>query len=405
VSIRTSVPNRAYAVASITRVPAVRRLWLAQLLSGAGDWAARLALTVLVYEQSGSAAKAASIYALSTIPYLLAPAITRHTARWSNRDVMVVCDVARAIAFVAIAMQPPLWLLLTLTFLAALPSPVFEATRAATVPQLLPEDRIADGYVLQQATSQITATVGSLLGAVLLTVTHPRGALIVNACSFVASAILVSRITGTAAAPADEAALTPRESVRLILRTPAVRVAVWLSLTGAPSVMACEAVVAAYSRHVGSPHLAGLLAAAIAAVIAVGGIALDRSGSDAALLRRAGMVMIVSAGTAAALLATASTIGVAIAGYAAVGGISAVTPLLVTVVARNVAPQAMVSVVAVVQAALMTTNVAGATLGGLLASGVGVSRSCFIALIPAALYPIYRLLSALPSARVAPVEP
>ena len=36
---------------------------------------------------------------------------------------------------------------------------------------------------------------------------------------------------------------------------------------------------------------------------------------------------------------------------------------------------------------------------------VGVSRSCFIALIPAALYPIYRLLSALPSARVAPVEP
>ena len=48
---------------------------------------------------------------------------------------------------------------------------------------------------------------------------------------------------------------------------------------------------------------------------------------------------------------------------------------------------------------------AGGHAAALLASGVGVSRSCFIALIPAALYPIYRLLTARPSARVAPVAP
>ena len=62
--------TRAAALGGPLRVPAFRRLWLAQLVSELGDWAARLALSYLVYERTGSAALAGIVTAASLIPWL-----------------------------------------------------------------------------------------------------------------------------------------------------------------------------------------------------------------------------------------------------------------------------------------------------------------------------------------------
>ena len=47
------------------RRPAFRRLWAADMISLLGDWAGRLALTVLVLERTGSPAWAAAVTAVS----------------------------------------------------------------------------------------------------------------------------------------------------------------------------------------------------------------------------------------------------------------------------------------------------------------------------------------------------
>ena len=65
-------PEQAAATfRDVFAVAEFRALWLAQLLSVIGDQLARVALTVLVYQQTRSPALAASVMALSFLPYLV----------------------------------------------------------------------------------------------------------------------------------------------------------------------------------------------------------------------------------------------------------------------------------------------------------------------------------------------
>ena len=67
----SSTRRRFVATFGVLRIPDVRRLWISQSLSEVGDWAARLALAVLVYDKSGSALWSAATLAVSYLPYLL----------------------------------------------------------------------------------------------------------------------------------------------------------------------------------------------------------------------------------------------------------------------------------------------------------------------------------------------
>ena len=68
-----------------------RYLWLAQVLSVLGDQLARVAMTVLVYDQTRSAFWAALTYAVTLVPWLLgglalsglADRLPRRAASWS----------------------------------------------------------------------------------------------------------------------------------------------------------------------------------------------------------------------------------------------------------------------------------------------------------------------------------
>ena len=52
------------------RHAALRRVFVAQAASGFGDWAGRLALAVLVYQRSESAAWAAAVTIVSLLPWM-----------------------------------------------------------------------------------------------------------------------------------------------------------------------------------------------------------------------------------------------------------------------------------------------------------------------------------------------
>jgi hypothetical protein len=52
-------------------VPEFRVVWLAGLLSVAGDQLARIALSILVFQRTDSAAWSAATYALSMLPALI----------------------------------------------------------------------------------------------------------------------------------------------------------------------------------------------------------------------------------------------------------------------------------------------------------------------------------------------
>ena len=396
-SVALGARGRIAAVGSVLAIRTVRRLWFAQGLSGIGDWVAKLALGVLVFQRSGSPVDLALVYAVAFLPYAFAPAVTAAIGRFPARHVLIACDVLRALVFIFMATGLPTWALLVLMFVGSFPSPVFEAVRLRVLPELLPPSRTADGLVLQQLTTQFVTMLGLLMGGFLVVLVQPTGALVLNAATFAISAVLVCTLpAGTTVGSRADARIAWRaqlkQTVATLRETPALRIAVLISLAVTPGTMACEAVAVAYAHAIGHPRTLGVLAAAPALAIAVAGLLLPRLGTDRELLTRAARVSVMGAVVGAVLLSLPLGFGSAVAGYLAVGVPCAATPMLLTVAVRNTPRERLAQVVATVQAGLMLGCIVGAVGGGLLVAAIGVRGACAMALITVALVPIAVLL-------------
>ena len=73
-----------------------RRLYLARLISFAGDWFLVIPLLGLVYEASGSPLAASAVLAAQTLPALLLAPVTGVVADRFDRKKILVISVARA---------------------------------------------------------------------------------------------------------------------------------------------------------------------------------------------------------------------------------------------------------------------------------------------------------------------
>jgi MFS family permease len=105
-----------------------RALFLANIVSMLGNVAAEVALTVLVYEQTRSAALAASVMALAFLPYLLGGTLLGAAAdRLPARGALVTGDLLSAVLVGAMVIPGmPVAALLGLVFANGLLAPVYQ---------------------------------------------------------------------------------------------------------------------------------------------------------------------------------------------------------------------------------------------------------------------------------------
>lgn len=177
-------------------------IWAAYLLSIAGDQLAKVALTVLVYQRTGSALWTALTYALTYLPWVVGGLWLSGLAdRYPRRAVMVFCDVARA-ALVGVMALPgvPLLAMGALLFVVTLLNAPFTSARSATRAAIL----TGDSYTLGVAVSTVTMQVGTVLGfaggGAVVAALGSREALAVDAATFAVSAVLLR--TGVRVRPA-----------------------------------------------------------------------------------------------------------------------------------------------------------------------------------------------------------
>ena len=145
-----------------------RALWLAQLLSLAGDQLARLAMTVLVYDRTHSALWTAVTYAVTFLPWVIGGlALSGLADRLPRREVMVTCDVARLVLVCLMALvslkappQAALWIMVALLFLVTLLDSPFKSARSALMADILSGEH----YVIGTAVTQTTIQVGMVVG-------------------------------------------------------------------------------------------------------------------------------------------------------------------------------------------------------------------------------------------------
>ena len=180
-----------------------RVVFAAHLLSLLGVIVSELALTVLVYDLTGSPLLSALTFALGFLPYIVGGTLFAGVAdRYPARRVLVTCDLVCA-GCVAVMVLPgtPVAGLLALRCLVAAIAPVFTGTRTAALTDILGEgDLYVLGRSLLRLVSQSAVLVGFGAGGLLLTALSPRGAITVTVVTFLCSALLLR--LGTRARPA-----------------------------------------------------------------------------------------------------------------------------------------------------------------------------------------------------------
>ena len=123
----------------------------------------------------------------------LARRVRVYADRLPRHQVMIACDVIRALIVLGIAAPGlPVWLALLLVFAVALLEPPFTAARSALVPEMLPDESrfsVASGLLI--TTSQLAQVVGFAGGGVLAAIGGPRGAIVIDSATFLLSAALV----------------------------------------------------------------------------------------------------------------------------------------------------------------------------------------------------------------------
>ena len=255
---RDSPENRA-RYRDVLGVAEFRAIFAADIVSLLGTVVAAVALTVLVYQQTRSPALAASVMALSFLPYLIGGALLGAAAdRLPARRVLVACDMASAVLVGCMVIPGmPLLALLALLFTAGLISPLYQGVRSAVLPQVLPPGpRYVLGRALMRMMAQSAQIVGYGVGGLLLAVLSPRGALAADSLSFAASGLVLRFGIAARPAPATHRGSMARDSLaglRQVLAHPQTRRILLFNWFVVACAVAPEALAAPYATHIGQP--------------------------------------------------------------------------------------------------------------------------------------------------------
>ena len=179
--------------AAVLRLRPFAVLYTAETTSIAGDQLARVALAVLVFDRTNSAAATGLTYATTFLPAILGGFVLAGIGdRFSRRVVLVSCNVVRAVLLGVMALPGVnIWLLLALLVVAVFLEPAFGASEVSYLAQALTTDQYRAATGLRMVTSQAAQVLGFALGGVIVAALEPRGALAIDSLSFAVSALLI----------------------------------------------------------------------------------------------------------------------------------------------------------------------------------------------------------------------
>lgn len=199
-----------------------RLLYVGTLISLGGDWFLTVALLDLVLQLTGSATLVSLMLLCQTLPIFFFTAHAGHVIdRFDRRKLMIAVDLVRIVACLLplLARTPA-----TLPFafagviLISIGSAYFEPASHAALPNLVSDDELAPANVLMGSTWGTMLMVGAAIGGGVTAVFGREVSFVVDAISFLLSAILLARMRGKFSEGVAEERAPFLESIRETIR-------------------------------------------------------------------------------------------------------------------------------------------------------------------------------------------
>jgi dTMP kinase len=174
--------RRSRSGESVLSIKPFRYLWIALSLSSLGDWLSILALAALApsLTHGGVAASSAvgGVFLVTLLPaLLLGPVAGALADRFDRRKTMIIGDLIRGALFVSIPLFPNLTWIYVAKFLAGIASQFWNPAAAATMPNLVPKEKLERANQLSLVTTYGSAPLAAGLFSVLALVSHGLGAI------------------------------------------------------------------------------------------------------------------------------------------------------------------------------------------------------------------------------------
>jgi len=190
----------------LSQSPGFVRFWIASTVSDFGTYITTIAISVIiVLELDGNASDVGFVNAARWFPYLVLGLLAGvWVDRHRRKPILVATDVGRGLILVTIAflglsdwLTIPLLAGLILLFGAL--SLMSDAAFQSFVPQLVPRELLVRANARLQQSDSVAQTTGPALAGWLTQVLTAPGALLLDAASYLVSALVVGRIPDTAA--------------------------------------------------------------------------------------------------------------------------------------------------------------------------------------------------------------
>lgn len=194
------------------------KLWAAQLVSLLGDWFSTIVVSALIItytEGSGYQGIAVSGFLIARMlpPLLARPWAGVLADRFDRKRLLIISDLLRAVAVLGLLFAsqsreylPLIYVLVIVQFMI---SSIFEPARNAIMPSILYRHQLIIGNTLSSVTWSAMLAIGAISGGLVAELFGTQIALLIDAMTFVLSAILVMLIV-IPSSPRSEIGQQPR---------------------------------------------------------------------------------------------------------------------------------------------------------------------------------------------------
>jgi MFS family permease len=189
------VLGRQFAL--LRETPSFGLLALATLASGVGTWLAFVALTIDVFDRTGSATWVSALLMADFLPAIvIGIAAASLVDRMPRRRLMIGSDLVRVGVFAVLPFANSVALIVALAAVAGFATGFFRPAVYAGLPNLVRDEDLTGANSIIQTIENVTLAVGPIAGGLLVSATGPDPAYVINAGTFLVSAALLARIPG-----------------------------------------------------------------------------------------------------------------------------------------------------------------------------------------------------------------
>src|ERR1700690_523639 len=194
-----------------------RRLWMAQIVSEIGDWFYTLSIYTLLLQFTGHASSVALPLVLQVLPQTFAgPTAGVVNDRLKRKHVMIAADLIRftvVLAMLFVRSRSMVWLVFSLLLAETTMAAFFEPAASAVIPNLTTEDEVLVANTLSSMTWSVNLMIGAAVGGVVAAFFGRDTVFVLNALSFLVSAMLIAGMRFAEPHAESAAPLRPRDLV------------------------------------------------------------------------------------------------------------------------------------------------------------------------------------------------